>query len=237
MASAGSMQFTTEDGKSWDLTYEELEYLLTTAKTWTQGRDQAYLTAVTKALCGFRRRMPDRFDKLSNKDLKHIWSNLRFDTDKKPFLTSWEQGSLGQRETDAQIEMDVYHLQNFKKKAMRDMRVVTTETELLDPNRFPTGVLDHLLAGFFYMKSIAEAEDKITKADLAKALQILYPPSTRDPKKDQPFTAANVQLIFDYLRLTGQNIYDEWMLGSDPRLERQDNWKELKETVANAKTT
>ncbi|KAL8979380.1 MAG: hypothetical protein Q9205_005273 [Flavoplaca limonia] len=134
----------------------------------------------------------------------------------RPYVTRWnDAGPDSSEQQEAFQKFRDHHklLVEDWKKQLGFLEVVDSFAVLDDVDLFPTDALDYLCIGIIM---------GMPKADLAKALERLF----CIPEKKEPFTADNVELMFNYLRSTGSGVYDIYAI-SDAEGRKDEKFQEL----------
>ena len=152
-------------------------------------------------------------------DVQAAFAALEGNLDGRPYVNRWNDAgpnSLDQRKAYQQFREDYSALRDdIWPRNLEGLEVVSTHEALNNPHTFPTGSLDYIRIGM---------SKEMPKADLARALEKIFAPP-RYPKKDNPFTADNVERIFDYLRESGSRVYDNNFIADEG--EKDEKYEEL----------
>ncbi|KAL8673744.1 MAG: hypothetical protein Q9168_001851 [Polycauliona sp. 1 TL-2023] len=183
----------------------QLDILLTTLPTPNRTAADRTLFTMKNALCCLRHKYPSIFNKLRRGDLQDELDGLQ--EHNADYVNNWNaQGpdSLDHKNADKLFRDEYAALQGEWANMLQHLEVVRTDEELIDHMGFPDTSLDEICTG---------VKMGMSKVRLAKALEKLYPTGTvAFPNKLAPFTADNVERIFEYLCSAGWTLYDHYFL-------------------------
>ncbi|KAI4274133.1 MAG: hypothetical protein LQ337_004153 [Flavoplaca oasis] len=200
--------------------YDELDYYLVLLPAANRSDQDKAIFTVVNALCCLRERYPDTYDERRRADVEAVLQALKEDDEGRPYVTRWNDAgaeSSEQQEACQKFRDHYKMLVEDWKQQLGSLEVVESFAVLDDVDLFPTDALDYLCIGLCIGMSMG-----MPKADLAKALERLF----RTPEKKKPFTADNVELMFNYLKSTGSGVYDIYAI-SDAEGEKDEKFQEL----------
>ncbi|KAI4256339.1 MAG: hypothetical protein L6R42_006276 [Xanthoria sp. 1 TBL-2021] len=204
-----------------------LNVLLTTLPDANRSAEDNEIFTLRNALCCLRHKYWKKFNDLRRSDLENAIEALK---EYNPsYITFWNAAgpTSPEKENAYRFFREVYaKVREDLADRMKHLEVVTTDENLSDHDGFPQDSLDYLCTGI---------KMDMPKADLAKALEKMYPTAAHANKLG-PFTEANVDRIFEYLRIAGWSMYDEFVLskGEPYDEKREDKMAELWEEAGAA---
>ncbi|KAL8886862.1 MAG: hypothetical protein Q9215_005485 [Flavoplaca cf. flavocitrina] len=201
---------------AWRFWYDELDYYLVLLPTANRSNQDKAVFTVVNALCCLRERYRDTYDERRRDDVEAALKALMEEDEGRPYVTRWnDAGPDSSEQQEAFQKFRDHHklLVEDWKKQLGFLEVVDSFAVLDDVDLFPTDALDYLCIGIIM---------GMPKADLAKALERLF----CIPEKKEPFTADNVELMFNYLRSTGSGVYDIYAI-SDAEGRKDEKFQEL----------
>ncbi|KAI4275111.1 MAG: hypothetical protein L6R38_005949 [Xanthoria sp. 2 TBL-2021] len=197
-----------------------LNVLLTTLPDANRSAEDSEIFTLRNALCCLRHEYEIKFNDRRRSDLENALEALR--EHNPSYVAGWNAAgpTSPEKENAYRFFREVYaKVQEDLADRLKHLEVVTTDEDLSDRDGFPQDSLDYLCTGI---------KMDMPKADLAKALEKMYPTAAH-ANKLEPFTEVNVERIFEYLRVAGWSMYDEFVLteGEPYDEKREDKMAEL----------